>query len=301
LTAFCFCILTTLLPSSLFALANPNPITITNLTQTGADASWPAVSGATGYVLYDQCSDGTYGFQWCQFATATGTSYSFTGLQPGTAKTLCVSSVGNGCPSLQGGPSTTFFVTYEAPWIQPIVPTNYTINCGWVAVPTDGGVPTPSVSLINAPSAMWLGWAFGGVQNGDIYWNAQSTSGATFTLELTNSQGTASQTTTLTPNANPACNPAVVPPRVIASVIPKTTVQWVLQGIPTVHRLAVYVLRRGSTCWCADTTSPPTLVKPGVYRKTFTNMKTSGTYQVQAFFGDWTPSAFSNPVRIIVP
>jgi hypothetical protein len=109
-----FAMLTMIFGLPAFSLANPNPLTVSQLTQTSAEVSWQPVSGALSYALWEQCIDGTYGFQWCKFTTVTGTSYNFVGLQPGTAVEVCVTSDSNGCPSLPGGPSTAFFITYQA-------------------------------------------------------------------------------------------------------------------------------------------------------------------------------------------
>jgi hypothetical protein len=202
---------------------------------------------------------------------------------------LCIGANGNVCgPPPSSG--TTFFETYQRPWIDPISPTTYTVNCGWTAILTYGGVPAPSISLVHAPSGMWLNWAYGGVLSGRISWKAQSTAGVTFQVELVNSQGTTLETTTLNSNASPPCNPAVLPPRVVESWLGNTSFQWAVQGVHPISGYSLFVRRPGSTCWCADSSSRLIVVRPGVYRTTFKDMTTSGAYGVQAqFMGYFAP------------
>jgi hypothetical protein len=177
----------------------------------------------------------------------------------------------------------------------------YTVKCGWEAALDYGGTPPPSISLTHAPSDMWLGWAANGALSGELIWNAQSTSGLTFTLELVNSQGTKFKTTKLTPTKNTPCSPPVLPPRVTESWVAGTTFQWVVQGLTPPLAANFYIRKPGKSCWCWDSYNGFKKVSPGVYRKTFTDMTAKGTYGVQAEFTDQYHPTFSNPVKVTVP
>ncbi|WBO68669.1 extracellular catalytic domain type 1 short-chain-length polyhydroxyalkanoate depolymerase [Streptomyces camelliae] len=95
-------------------LPAPSGVTVTGTTDTGVSLSWTSVGGATSYDVY---RDGT------KVGSATSTSYTDTGLPPGTSYRYSVAAVGS--TGAAGTPSTPVTATTTGAAPQCYTDNNY--------------------------------------------------------------------------------------------------------------------------------------------------------------------------------
>jgi hypothetical protein len=260
----------------------PSNITINNITSTGGQMSWTAVSGVNSYRINLIKSGTTVTSTY----STSFTSYNFTYLLPNTTYAYSVSSVCNG---VVGTPSAVdYFTTSAAPACN--APTNLTAtnvtafgaSLSWTAVPgvsyyrivrTGGGS-----TITNSTSAVTMTTT--GL-------SANTTYSFTVASVCNNIAGTPSAPISVTTLAAPACNP---PSNVTVGNIDiqKASISWT-----PIAGVAYYKIQLTA----AGATNPSTYSSPnGVLNLTSLQPNTTYTYAVASTCGNFSNvSAYSTP------